>query len=135
MRATIPQHKKPNLLMRRALLVQWVLVWTAVLVVYAAFGRATAQPVMGGGLIAISGSALLWLRWWQSNKRVQADAQQAVRAVYRTGLERFVLVVILLALGLSYFKHAAVALLAGFVLGQLAWLIGMIISGASKIKD
>ena len=135
MRATIPQHKKPNLLMRRALLVQWVLVWTAVLVVYAAFGRATAQPVMGGGLIAISGSALLWLRWWQSNKRVQADAQQAVRAVYRTGLERFVLVVILLALGLSYFKQAAVALLAGFVLGQLAWLIGMTISGVSKIKD
>jgi F0F1-type ATP synthase assembly protein I len=135
MRATIPQHKKPNLLMRRALLVQWVLVWTAVLVVYAAFGRATAQPVMGGGLIAISGSALLWLRWWQSNKRMQADAQQAVRAVYRTGLERFVLVVLLLALGLSYFKHAAAALLAGFVLGQLAWLIGISISGASKIKD
>ena len=135
MRATIPQHKKPNLLMRRALLVQWVLVWTAVLVVYAAFGRATAQPVMGGGLIAISGSALLWLRWWQSNKRVQADAQQVVRAVYRTGLERFVLVVLLLALGLSYFKHAAAALLAGFVLGQLAWLIGISISGVSKIKD
>jgi F0F1-type ATP synthase assembly protein I len=135
MRATIPQHKKPNLLMRRALLVQWVLVWTAVLVVYAAFGRATAQPVMGGGLIAISGSALLWLRWWQSNKRMQADAQQAVRAVYRTGLERFVRVVLLLALGLSYFKHAAAALLAGFVLGQLAWLIGISISGASKIKD
>ena len=135
MRATIPQHKKPNLLMRRALLVQWVLVWTAVLVAYAAFGRATAQPVMSGGLIAISGSALLWLRWWQSNKRVQADAQQAVRAVYRTGLERFVLMVLLLALGLSYFKHGAAALLAGFVLGQLAWLIGISISGASKIKD
>lgn len=121
--------------MRRALLVQWVLVWTAVLVAYAVFGRATAQPVMSGGLIAISGSALLWLRWWQSNKRMQTDAQQEVRAVYRTGLERFVLVVLLLALGLGYFKHAAAALLAGFVLGQLAWLIGISISGASKIKD
>jgi Cu/Ag efflux pump CusA len=63
------------------------------------------------------------------------DAQHAVRAVYRTGLERFVLVVVLLALGLSYFRHAQIALLAGFVLGQLAWLIGMTISGASKIKD
>ena len=135
MRATIPQHKKPNLLMRRALLVQWVLVWTAVLVADAVIGRATALPVMSGGLIAISGSAWLWLRWWQTNKRTQADAQQAVRAVYRTGLERFVLVVLLLALALSYFKHAADALLAGFVLGQLAWLIGMSISGASKIKD
>ena len=135
MRATIPQHKKPNLLMRRALLVQWALVWAAVWVADGAFGHATAWPVASGGLIAISGSALLWLRWWQSNKRAQADAQQVVRAVYRTGLERFVLVVMLLALGLSYFKHAAVALLAGFVLGQLAWLIGMTISGASKIKD
>jgi hypothetical protein len=135
MRATIPQHKKPNLLMRRALLVQWVLVWAAVWLADEIYGYAIGLPVMSGGLIAISGAALLWLRWWQSNRRSQADAQQAVRVVYRTGLERFVLIVVLLALGLSYFRHAQIALLAGFVLGQLAWLIGMTISGASKIKD
>jgi F0F1-type ATP synthase assembly protein I len=135
MRATIPQHKKPNLLMRRALLVQWVLVWAAVWLADEAYGHAIGLPVMSGGLIAISAALLLWLRWWQSSRRAHMDAQHAVRAVYRTGLERFVLVVVLLALGLSYFRHAQIALLAGFVLGQLAWLIGMTISGASNIKD
>lgn len=135
MRTTIPQHKKPNPVIRRALLVQGALVLAAATLVGAIYGQANALAVIFGGLVALANSVLLAWRMRAAKRRVNTVVQQDLRMLYRTGMERFVLVVALLALGMGVLKLGSPALIAGFVLGQLAWLIGVTTSGAGHIED
>ena len=127
MRVTIPQHQKPNLVIRRALLVQGALVLAAALLVYATYGQASAVAGLFGGLVALANNGLLAWRMWGAERRVNTDAQHDLRMLYRTGLERFALVAFFLALGMGVLKLDPPVMIAGFVLGQLAWLVGVTI--------
>ncbi len=106
-----------------------------VVLVYAVYGQANAFAVIFGGLVALANSVLLAWRMRAAKRLINTDAQQELRMLYRTGMERFVLVVVFLALGMGVLKLDPLVLIAGFVLGQLAWLVGVTISGAGQIKD
>ncbi|MHB1245812.1 MAG: ATP synthase subunit I [Sulfuriferula sp.] len=127
MRAIIPQHQKPDLVIRIALLVQGGCVLMAALLVYWVYGQASAMAAAFGGLVALANSGLLAWRMRVAKRRDDTDAQQDLRMIYRTGLERFVLVVFFLALGMGVLKLDPPVMIAGFVLGQVAWLIGVTI--------
>jgi len=73
-----------------------------------------------GGLIAMVNTGLLWWRWRQGAKDFHCDPARHLRSFFRSSLERFFVVGMLLALGFVLLKLAPFALLAGFVVGQLA---------------
>lgn len=114
---------------------QGALVLAAATLVGAIYGQANALAVIFGGLVALANSVLLAWRMRAAKRRVNTVVQQDLRMLYRTGMERFVLVVALLALGMGVLKLGSPALIAGFVLGQLAWLVGVTTSGAGHIED
>lgn len=107
----------------------------AAMLVYAEYGQASTLAVIFGGLVALANSILLAWRMRAAKRLINADVQRDLRMLYRTGLERFVLVVAFLALGMGILKLDPLALIAGFVLGQLAWLVGVTISGVGHIED
>jgi uncharacterized oligopeptide transporter (OPT) family protein len=75
-----------------------------------------------GGAVATANVALLFWRWWQGKDVFHCDTQRHVRTFFRSSLERFFVVGILLAVGFLLLKLKPIALVAGFVVGQLAWM-------------
>lgn len=95
-------------------------------VFYLRSGAHAAGSVWFGGITAtLNVLLLLWRRRRADNGRV-LGAGRSLWVLYRTALERFVMVVLLFALGMGVLKLDSLALLTGFVVGQLALiLIGM----------
>jgi len=110
-------------------------VLVAAILVYAIYGQARTLAVIYGGLVTLANSILLAWRMRAAKRRINPDVGQDLRMLYRTSLERFVLVVAFLALGMGILKLDPLALIAGFVLGQLAWLVGVTTSGVGHIED
>lgn len=76
-----------------------------------------------GGLAAMLNSGLLYWRWAQGTRRFHSDPDRHLRSFYRSSMERFLMVGLWLAAGLAVLGLAPLALVVGFVAGQLAWLI------------
>lgn len=88
------------------------------------FGDArVALAVLCGGGASVAGSALLWWRWHQGLRDYHCDAGRHVRSFYRSAMERFFVVVTMLAAGFYWIGDHPVALLAGFLVGQMAWML------------
>lgn len=115
----------------RFLAVQGMLVLLGVMLAYRIAGFAAAKGTLFGGLVAAASAALLVWRMRAAEKRESGNAQQELWLIYRTGLERFVLVVILLAAGMGPLGLDRLGVVAGLILGQLAWLI---VASASGLK-
>lgn len=88
--------------------------------VYGEAGTALAV-LFGGGVAVVNTSLLLW-RWRQGSRDYHCDAGRHLRSFYRSSLERFFVVVILLAAGFALLGTNSLALLAGFLVGQIAWI-------------
>ena len=86
-------------------------------------GAAAAGAVWFGGLVATCNA--LWLLWrrYRTERGRALSAGESLRVLYRTALERFVVVALLLALGLGVLHLHPLALLTGFVVGQLALVL------------
>lgn len=112
-----------------SLAVQGVLVLLGAVMAFRIAGFAVAKGTLFGGLVAAASAALLVWRMRAAEKRESGDARQELRFIYRTGLERFALVAMLLAAGMGPFGLDRLGLVAGLVLGQLAWLIAVSASG------
>ena len=109
---------------------QLVLVAVSSIVFFAIFGWFQAVSVWFGGLAAaLNIGCLLW-RHQQAEAGRALSAGQSLRLLYRSALERFVLVALLFALGLGVLKLDPLALLTGFIVGQLA-LVFLGIKGKS----
>ena len=112
---------------RRVLSVQFVFFLAAGMTSYGVWGLDVARATGFGAIIAIANTVLI--AWHmrpgsgKSNKGGELGAQHYLRQFYRSWLERYLVVVILLALGLGGLKLMPLALLAGFILGQLIWII------------
>jgi ATP synthase protein I len=88
-------------------------------------GGFQAVSVWGGGVIAMTHTLLLeWRRGCADNGRALSGGE-SLRLLYRTALERFVLVVLLFALMLGVLQLDPLALIAGFIVGQLALVAGL----------
>jgi hypothetical protein len=86
-------------------------------------GAGTALAVLFGGGVAVANTALLFWRWRQGVLDFHCDAGKHVKSFYRSVMERFIVVVSLLAVGFALFRDQPLALLAGFVVGQMAWML------------
>jgi len=83
-------------------------------------GAFQAASVWCGGLIAMANVLLLEWRRLGANRGRALSAGESLRLLYRSALERFVLVALLFALALATLQLAPVALITGFIVGQLA---------------
>ncbi|MBT8122407.1 MAG: ATP synthase subunit I [Gammaproteobacteria bacterium] len=82
---------------------------------------AAASTGFGGGIAMINIALLLWRRDRADRGRA-LSAGESMRLLYRSMLERFISVIALFWLGMGVLELYAPALLAGFVVGQLALL-------------
>lgn len=107
----------------RPLLLQTFLVVLAVAVAGLLGGAGTALAASYGGAVALINAALLYWRWRRGLRDYHCDAGRHLRSFYRSTLERFFVVVILLAAGFVWVGDHPLALLAGFLVGQMASML------------
>ncbi len=84
-------------------------------------------PFVYGGMVAMVNAGLLAWRWKQGLRQYHCDGPRHLKSFHRSFKERFFVVVLLLAAGFAYgFLEPGfqpLAMLSGFVVGQLAWVI------------
>ncbi|MGA7950292.1 MAG: ATP synthase subunit I [Thiobacillaceae bacterium] len=92
-------------------------------VAYGWGGRSAAVSAAAGGAVAMLGTLILILREKQSERHSGWSAGRNLLQFYRSGLERFVLVGVLLGALFIYSGSVPLAVLMGFITAQLAWLL------------
>ena len=108
---------------RKLLVLQLLLLAVTSAVFFVRYGGFQAWSVWGGGVIAITHTLLLeWRRGCADSGRALTGGE-SLRLLYRTALERFVLVALLFALALGVLRLDPAALIAGFIAGQVALII------------
>jgi len=85
-------------------------------------GVGAAIAVLYGVLVALAVSAVLVWRERQSMRHPEWDQHRLFKLFIRAGIERLVLLVGLLIVGLGVLKLAPLPMLLGLVLAQFAWL-------------
>lgn len=85
-------------------------------------GGDTGLAVLYGVLVALAVSLVLVWRERQSMRHPEWGPHRLFKLFLRTGVERLMLLVGLLACGLGVLKLAPLPLLLGLVLAQFAWL-------------
>jgi len=95
------------------------------LLVWGWWGWAAGAACLFGGGVALLSSGLLVWRWHRGLRDYHCDGGRHLRSFYRSALERFVVVGILLAAGFAMLNLAPLPLLSGFIVGQLAWVIAV----------
>ena len=108
---------------RRLVVLQLFLLAVTSAVFFVYYGGFQAVSVWGGGVIAMTHSLLLHWRRSCADRGRALSGTQSLRLLYRTALERFALVVLLFALALGVLKLDPLALIAGFIAGQMALLV------------
>jgi F0F1-type ATP synthase assembly protein I len=73
----------------------------------------------GGGIALVNVTLLLWRRERAGRDRA-LSAGESIRLLYRSALERFIVVLALFAVGMGVLQLHAPALLSGFIAGQVA---------------
>ncbi len=108
---------------RRVALVQAGLAPIFALAAAAMGGYGVGLAVLYGALVAWVVSAVLVWRERQSMRHPEWDQHRLLKVFVRAGLERLVLLVVLLIAGFGVLKLAPLPLLLGLVLAQFAWLV------------
>jgi len=83
----------------------------------------TALAMLYGGGVAVANAALLVWRWRRGLRDYHCDGGRHLRSFYRSFMERFFVVIFLLAAGFALLGDNPLALLAGFLVGQIAWML------------
>jgi len=104
---------------RRVLSSQLALLLVASLVAFAIWGPRVAVAVCFGAGIASANTLMIA---WRMRQGRAAQAQPSLSEFYRSWLERYLLVGVLLAAGLGGLKLMPLGLLSGFILGQVIWI-------------
>ncbi len=110
------------------LLTQLALVLLTSVVFLVVSGNVEALSAGFGGLIACSNTVLLEWRRYRVDSGRALSAGASLRVLYRSALERFLLVAMLFVLGMGVLQLAPLALLTGFIAGQL----GLVITGIQR---
>lgn len=118
---------------RRILRLQLALLLVASLGALTIWGVVVAQAVCFGVGIAVANT--LMIAWRMRQGRKAAPAQAGLSEFYRSWLERYLLVGVLLAAGLGGLKWMPLGLLSGFVLGQIVWILApLTFVGSRNVK-
>lgn len=105
---------------RKLVMLQLLLVAVTAVVFFIIYGGFQAGSAAFGGGCACASRLLLEWRRTNADRGRALGAGQSIRLLYRTAAERFVLVGVLFALGLGVWRLDPLALLTGFIVGQLA---------------
>lgn len=91
-------------------------------------GGAAAGAALYGVLTALANTGLLM---WRMRQGAQggSHASRPLAGAFRSTVERFVLVALLLGLGLGVMALQPLALTVGFALGQLGWFVAPLLNG------
>jgi len=108
---------------RMVLSTQLVLVLLTSAVFFLVSGGFQAGSAVFGGAIALINVLLLEWRRYQTDTGRAIDARQSLLVLYRSALERLLLAALLFALGLGALALDPLALLTGFIMGQVALLL------------
>ncbi len=106
---------------RRVLTIQLSITLGVTAAYLAAEGAHAAQSAFYGGLIALFAT---WLMGWRIRKAAEAaaqDANQGAFVIYAGAVQRFLVTLVLMALGMGTLKLAPVAILVCYALAQLAY--------------
>jgi len=111
---------------QRVALAQAVLASIAAVIggVFAGFNAALAA--LFGGLVALAVSGVLVWRERESKQHPEWDQHRLFKQFIRAGVERLVVLVGLLALGLAGLKLSPLPLLLGLMLAQFGWLMAVL---------
>lgn len=90
-----------------------------------------AQSILWGGFAALTNTALLTWRLLFGD-RPALNAQRQLRLMYRSSLERFFVVAVLLMFGLMQLGLAPMPVLLTFIGGQLTLVVILIAMGINK---
>lgn len=112
---------------RKLAMLQLLLIAATSVIFFMIYGAFQAGSVWCGGLIAMANVLLLEWRRGRADRGRALSAGESLRLLYRTALERFVLVALLFAVALGVLQLAPVAVITGFIVGQLALLFTEII--------
>jgi hypothetical protein len=95
------------------------------------------KSLLYGEITALANTGMLYWRLYRSQQRPVKSQEQELALLYRSGLERFLLIAGLLAMGMTTKLHLVpLIVLIGFMLEQLVFLLGALnISHPSKIKN
>lgn len=115
---------------RRVLSLQLALLLVASLGTYAIWGLGVAKAVCFGAGIASANT--LMIAWRMRQGRKQTATQPSLSEFYRSWLERYLLVGVLLAAGLGGLKLMPLGLLSGFILGQVIWILAPLTFGVGS---
>jgi ATP synthase protein I len=107
---------------RRVALAQAGLAPIAALIGGMVAGIEAGLAVLYGVLVALAASAVLVWRERQSMQHPEWDQHRLFKLFIRAGIERLVLLVALLLLGLGVLKLAPLPLLLGLLVAQFGWL-------------
>lgn len=99
---------------------------------YMLVNGAGAKAVLFGGAIALVNTLMLSWRIRKSMQQPDLSPHQELGRLYRSSMERFFVVALLLAAGLGWLKLMPAPLLVGFILGQLTLIVLPIINGIEK---
>ena len=105
---------------RKLAILQLLLIAAASVIFFMLYGAFQAASVWCGGLIAMTHVLLLEWRRRRADRGRALSAGESLRLLYRTALERFVLVALLFAVALGTLQLDPLALITGFIVGQLA---------------
>tara|TARA_B100000686_G_scaffold221502_1_gene228619 strand:+ start:8059 stop:8430 length:372 start_codon:yes stop_codon:yes gene_type:complete len=93
------------------------------IIAYILEGKEEAGAAIYGGVVALIGTLLLLWRMQSGKHKILKDAKHYLWIFYRSGVERFLVISILLAIGMGVLKLVPLLVLIGFVVSQLAWII------------
>ena len=107
----------------RLLGLQSAIAITGTIISYLVVSPPAAKSFAYGSIVALIGALFLAWRFRQGERRAHIGAEQVLRHAYKTAVERFVWAICMFALGFKLLDLAPQWLLAGFVVGQAAWLL------------
>jgi F0F1-type ATP synthase assembly protein I len=76
----------------------------------------------GSCIVLMSTLFMVW-RFKQGESNAEISAEWALRQAYRTEIERFLWTAMMMAAGFKMLKLEPIWMLAGFIGGQVAWLL------------
>ncbi len=115
--------------MRNALITQVFVVFIVAVVYAGLVGAASALGAVFGGCIAVANGLLLCWRLHRGGKHPHGDPGRHLRSFFASAMERFVVVVVLFAIGMGVLKLVPLPLLLGFIAGQVALVTSGLRSG------
>lgn len=122
----IERHQKA---VCKIILQQGLIAIIATAITYIAYDAMAARSIFSGFAVAMANTVLIVWRMWQSEKAQHLDAHKHLRMFYRSGIERLVMVAMLLVLAMGPLGLVPLAVLAGFALGQLTLIVSQIMRG------